>query len=373
MYYLIRIRWFNAFEVNYFPFRSCHSANGFNPKIAKAVQQIEYNHVYHRQVNICKRFAKNFFLLRPWFLRYIPKNGYPITINYIDTDPDNQSKKTILLLHNTPGSYYDYFRLIADFGRNYRIIAPNFPDFFHTLKTGCFWHSAEEKSEFIFDFLKDLNVKDIHCLITHSLSVYTASYIWLYSNEINYPNLHSICLLNPIGISKFSLKERMKMNLLSHASRSLILRKLTPQKWINVRRSPAQNIFARHETAFLIALTKNLSNYQNYELRLKTLSRLQIPSLFVFSSNDKLFPSFVYFEQLYHLAVDFDDFDVYEQYENNLIQTSDQRSWIKVVDFRAGGHYIHKTHPYLIHSYIDELLNIDKSNLIHQTNLIEDN
>lgn len=327
---------------------------------SKNIIEFDHSYAHSRVVNVCERFARRPVIFRPWFLRYIPKGGYPIKIDYIDTKPEaknneNEDFKTIVLLHGTPGSYYDFFRFIVDFGTKYRIICPNFPNFNHTIETGVFWHSAEEKSEFVADFLKDLNIKKVHCLIAHSLAAYTASYLWIYCNNDNYFKLNSICLLSPIGKYQFSSLQRLSMKMISQLSRLLAFR-IIPSGWLNLKKSPIQNIFSNNDLAAWKILTENLSNYKNYHIRLKVLHSMKIPTLFIFCSNDKLYSPLIYYDQLYQLQVDNNDFDIYEQYENNLIQKSENNSWIKVVDFRSGGHYMHSTHSYLIHSYIDELL-----------------
>ena len=130
---------------------------------------------------------------------------------------------------------------------------------------------------------------------------------------------------------------------------------------------PRTSILGNRHLAMWKALTENLSNYDSYHLRLRVLSgNLQIPTLFIYSSNDKLYPAIVYHNQLYELQVEGDEFDRYEHYENRLVQTAAidrSDSWIRVVDFSGGGHYLHNTHTHLIHSYIDELLN--RVNIAH--------
>lgn len=326
---------------------------------------IKFEESFARRVKlkICSRFAQKSTWLRPWFLRYIPKGGHEMIIDYIDTMPNaptDGSVKTIVILHNTPGSYYDFFHFISVFGKNFRIIVPNFPEFSQTLKTGHFWHSSEEKSELIFDLLKHLGIGCIDCLVTHSLSAYTASYIWLYSNDKDYIKLRSVCFLSPTSRFKYSLKERTRQNLIAFVSRWSVLRSLMPKSMIispNTQSKPVNNLSSKFEFFGWVSLTEKLSNYENYKLRLRALAHLKIPTLFVFSSNDQLVKPRVFYDQLFELNADIDCFDIYEQYENILVHASTDQSWIKVIDFRSGRHYIFNTHADIIHSYIDELIN----------------
>ncbi|KAJ6225022.1 hypothetical protein RDWZM_003567 [Blomia tropicalis] len=336
-----------------------------------SITTLNESFVRSTKVNVCGRFANRFTFLRPWFLRYIPKGGHPINIEYIDTMPnvpeDDDSIKTILILHGTPGSYYDYFKLLATFGNSHRIIIPNFPNFSYTMEKGCFWHSAEEKSEFIADFLRHINVKTIDCLMAHSMAAYTASYLWIYGNWANYFRLGSICLLNPVGLFKHRRKARLRLSLLVNICRLFALQQWIPMKQLLLPSSPkfgGSTLYNNWEISAWNALTLKLSNFENYHLRLSVLEHNKIPTLFIFSSNDRLYPSHVFYDQLFYLKVDYDDFDIYEQYENELIHASTDQSWIKVVDFRSAGHHIFNTHPDIVHSYIAELL--DRSKVVER-------
>lgn len=328
--------------------------------MSKSVSKINESFVKTLETNVCGRFGDSYSILRPWFLRYIPKGGHPMSIDYIDTKPDvdvnDNSIKTILILHSTPGSYYDFFRFIATFGEEYRIIIPNFPTFSYTMKTGCFWHSSEEKSEFVFDFLKQLNISQIDCLIAHSMAAYTASYLWIYANSNNYLKLKSVCLLSPMGKFSFTKKERLRLSLITNMSRSLSLRNLLPQKILHPDKVPAQNLFYNYELSTWRSVTLKLSNYENYMKRLRQLSIMKLPTLFTFSSNDKICSEDIFHQQIFELNATNEDFDIYEQYENILIQSSSNKSWIRVVDFQSAGHYMFNTHSEVIHSYIAELL-----------------
>lgn len=338
-----------------------------------AIAKFTDSYAHSTRIKVCSRFAKNSVLFRPWFLRYIPKDGHELSIDYVDTMPDaykNESVKTILILHNTPGSYYDYFNLLSTFGRTCRIIVPNFPNFNHTMQTGCFWHSAEEKSEFIVDFLKHLKVDTVDCLIAHSMAAYTASYLWIYANWSDYFKLGSVCLMSPVGMYKLQRREKLRLALMANLCRSVLFQKFLPGRWVNPSRLPAPKgtLSANFEIAAWKALTVHLSNYKKYHLRLRMLAHKQIPTLFTFSSNDSLYTPNVYYDQLFELGADSNNFDIYEQYENELIQSANDQYWIKAVDFRSSGHYMFNTHPEIIHSYISELLERSK---IVDTKLIE--
>lgn len=339
---------------------SCNPCIASFSSSTSLISRLSESYAHSTQVNVCGRFSRHSSLLRPWFLRYIPKGGHPITVDYIDTKPNGgDDVKTILILHGTPGSYYDFFKFLSTFGEMYRIIIPNYPNFTYTKESGCFWHSAEEKSEFTIDFLKHLNVDKVDCLISHSMAAYTTSYLWIYANWDTNFKLGSICLLSPVGMYKLKRLEKMRLSMIANMCRSSWLRQLMGKQLLSSSKlihKKTNSILANFEMAAWKALTLKLSNFSNYHLRLKVLADSQIPTLFTFSSNDKLVTPNVFYDQLFELGASADDFDIYEQYDNELIQSSSDENWLKVVDFRSSGHYLFNTHPDVIHSYIAELM-----------------
>ena len=114
-----------------------------------------------------------------------PSDGLTVNVEYVDTFADRNSKissdvKTILAIHGIPGYYHHFNELIKYFNKEprVRVIVPNMPDFSLTRKTMAFWHSNEERAQFIRDFLKAINVSTIDCLISHSAGIHPISQIW---------------------------------------------------------------------------------------------------------------------------------------------------------------------------------------------------
>ena len=117
--------------------------------------------------------------------RNSPSDGLKVNVEYFDTFNDNRHEiddnvKTILAIHGVPGRYHHFNSLIDYFGNDssVRVIAPNIPDFSLTRKTMAFWHSNEERSQLIRDFLKAINVSKIDCLISHSAGIHPISQLW---------------------------------------------------------------------------------------------------------------------------------------------------------------------------------------------------
>lgn len=104
---------------------------------------------------------------------------------------------TILALHGSPGSHNDFALLIDQFRHKCRVIAPNFPDFKITEKSRYFKHTADQKAEYIRNFLQAIDVKKIDCLIAHSAAVFPASYLW--SQQTPKLTINSVALFSTPG------------------------------------------------------------------------------------------------------------------------------------------------------------------------------
>lgn len=122
--------------------------------------------------------------LRPELYQYAPVNddGLQLRVNYADTALDSTEQtfeKVIVAVHGCPGYYTNFDSLIEHFRHTkVRVIAPNLPDFGHTRSTNTFWHSTEEKSAFLRDFLDQLGITTVDCLISHSFGIQTIAAFW---------------------------------------------------------------------------------------------------------------------------------------------------------------------------------------------------
>lgn len=118
--------------------------------------------------------------LRPEVYQFAPPEGLELTVDYADTASEGQEfEKVIVAVHGCPGYYTNFDRLIEHFRHSkVRVIAPNLPDFSHTRSTQTFWHSTAEKALFLKDFLRQLGVTTIDCLVSHSFGIQTIAALW---------------------------------------------------------------------------------------------------------------------------------------------------------------------------------------------------
>ena len=351
---------FTKLEFNLIKNRFKYNLNNLLIKRLNRGQSLLINdQVLHRMtVNTCGKIYGN-NLSKKWYLRYAPKTGIDVNIECVDTKPNDKTSPTIVALHGCPGSHMDFTQLIADFGTRYRVVVPNFPDFSLTDSTNTFWHSAQEKAQFVRDILKLLDIHSIDCLVTHSSAIFPASYLWLKDDQQNNDfKIKSLCLFSNPGPKWFTKKGVILSSVLVNISRvqqiRQYLRKIWTKKWTN--RLGLRNQISNYDNLALLLSTYYHSDTQTVDKRLKKLAEMQIPTLSVFSTKDKLFKDDIFYSLFENLGTNYEDFDVYEEYQNLLIQKSTNMRWIKVVNITGGGHYVFSTHWPLVYNYIEELL-----------------
>lgn len=113
--------------------------------------------------------------------RKTPLNGFDLSVSYADsalTSDPAAFDKTVVAVHGVYGYFSHFEQLFKHFhGSRVRVIAPNMPDFSHTVKHG-FWHSPTERGAFLEDFLLKLNVNKIDCLVSHSSGMVATAELW---------------------------------------------------------------------------------------------------------------------------------------------------------------------------------------------------
>lgn len=133
-------------------------------------------------VRTCVGIYDQLRLVRPWLYKNAPNDGLKLTVNYVDTwqNKNQPYNKIIVAVHGSADTYKTFGKLIEHFSnKNVRVIAPNLPDFGHTILTNySFWHSSQEKYHFLKDFLHHLDIKTIDCLLGHSAGILPVSALW---------------------------------------------------------------------------------------------------------------------------------------------------------------------------------------------------
>lgn len=130
----------------------------------------------------------------PKLYKNIPPEGVSLTVDYLDTGQSNRKfSKTLLAVHGMTDTYRTFTKLVEHYlDTDVRVIAPNLPDFTHTRKHN-FWHTSEEKILFLRNFLRQLNVDSVDCLVSHSFGVHANAGLW---NKVMLFGSFSILLTN---------------------------------------------------------------------------------------------------------------------------------------------------------------------------------
>ena len=141
---------------------------------------------------------------------FLLDNNTNLNLNHNNKQQD-YNYLTVVAIHGCPGNYNHFKQLINHYCNNslqqyqqlyhhqqkqqkqpshllppVRVIVPNMPDFTHTRylyhqyhcnnsNKNIFWHTTIEKTLFLQSFLCQLNIKQIDCLVSHSLGFQTVT------------------------------------------------------------------------------------------------------------------------------------------------------------------------------------------------------
>lgn len=143
-------------------------------------RKISTNLVKTVTVRTCVGVYPELRQLYPEYFSNAPDDGLDLAVNYVDTLVDDEDYDCVVVaVHGLSGNYTNFDQLIREFnGTKVRVIAPNLPTFSTTRRTKTFWHTTPEKEHFLRDFLIELNIKCIDCLISHSFGCQTIAALW---------------------------------------------------------------------------------------------------------------------------------------------------------------------------------------------------
>ncbi|CAG2113591.1 unnamed protein product [Medioppia subpectinata] len=334
--------------------------------------------VKHVKITTCGQLYERWKENKPLYER-APKNGLTLDVEYADNlsllnwDSDSCDTKLMVCLHGAPGSHSDFEAVIQHMTRlGVRVIAPNFPDYSVTIKTDIFRHSAEEKTEFIKDFLRAIGINRIDVMIAHSSAIYPTTMLWC---DQKGPRIESFVLLNPGGHRRIKA-----MRPVWYTEGGV---KVYQNKW-------GRTLFQIFGTAFLnitktvtvkadnmnnvilSASTMRYSRFKQLEEKLIKLRESKIPVLLVFSENDRLIEKEIFYEMAEILGANEDNISIYD--ENGCLEKDGSvDDTIKVVSFRSGGHYCFLKYTNVVNKACDQLLRTLDNKLIQNEVICDTN
>lgn len=110
------------------------------------------------------------------------------------------------------------------------------------------------------------------------------------------------------------------------------------------------------DNVMLSATVMRNSKCPRVSKQLEQLSQLGLPTLLVFSENDKLIEREIFYEMTRFMKLDPKNFDIFDNEGNIEISQSRKDDWIRVMVFKAGGHYAYSNYAKTVNAAVSELL-----------------
>ncbi|GIY35441.1 uncharacterized protein CDAR_239241 [Caerostris darwini] len=293
----------------------------------------------------------------------IPKSGVFATIRYIDTlesKDDNSHKrlKTVMCIHGIPGNYGVFSSLIKALSENgIRVIVPSFPDTLYLpgkFQDELFRHSVEEKTQIFKDFLKALKVSEVDCIVAHSSGIYPALQL------VRDPTLKVKCqVFFNTGGHKATVTMRpywfikLSTYLYLNSLGRIFLQKTGRFIMKYILRTPIRN--DNIDGICILAVTMFFSQFWKTEEIFVEVAKKKIPTLYVFSEDDKVVEKELTYEILSLLGASKENVNLYDK-EGKLEKKGKTLSWLKLLSFKEGSHYVFRKHPEICNQEVLELL-----------------
>lgn len=306
------------------------------------------------KVNACGELYAELRKTKPSLFGKAPENrGIDFEIHYYDSlellKPEQRSQApTICMLHGAPGHYKDFSSTINYFTAiNYRVIAPNFPEYSATFKHS-FRHSPRERLEFLLKFFQAIQIKQIDMLIGHSSAVYTM--FELLDHSVNSSDVSRKVTVRSIGLFStptYNLPSNMavtpfRMFTLKLFDYTLLRPIIVVLIHTFVKLQGIQNRVDRDKIDHLLiaASAVGYSDSDKVVGQLKILREHKVPTFVLIGCNDRLIPMKC-FEQLKNDLGIKNDKQVKHYNTNGEVERDVEYTdeLVEVSEFNSGGHY----------------------------------
>eukprot|EP00105_Crassostrea_gigas_P021274 XP_011440352.2 PREDICTED: uncharacterized protein LOC105337361 [Crassostrea gigas] len=212
---------------------------------------------------------------------------------YVDSHPDGvfcADLKTVVILPGSPGSHLDVLPLMRPLAKaGHRVITVNFPGYSETnpilaTQDFLFRGATDEKSDFILNFLKELNIDRVDLMVGLGSGCYpaldlAASQTWIKSLALVCPRGHRVFR----GITPYEQFERMARMYDNRMYRLLLILRLVIIKYIQ-RKWNMRHVPILHLMKYIV----EVANYQfeNMETNVFAVASRQLPVTYVYSGQD---------------------------------------------------------------------------------------
>ncbi|XP_054153582.1 uncharacterized protein LOC128952249 [Oppia nitens] len=316
-------------------------------------QSVNPNIVKNIQFETCGQLYDKLRQKSPRFYRNSPSTGVKVNVEYVDTFGESNAFgdniKTIVAIHGNPGHYKHFSGLFEYFsGKSVRVIVPNMPDFSITRQKMAFWHSNEERSQFIRDFLKALNVSTIDCLISHSAGIHPISLLWTNPQELT---IRSIGIFSPQYLSDRFFKINKFFAIFTTNKLGIaVMDWLKPHELLKGRSPMTYNSV---DEVLFFALVHSYIENTDYYKKLEVLKTMKLPTIVVYGESDKLVSKRNFEEFVERLGAQHKDFSIYSmdnQIEKDLNHIN---NWIKVLNLKSGGHFAYQKFSQIVGKHLE--------------------
>ncbi|XP_064480342.1 uncharacterized protein LOC135393924 isoform X2 [Ornithodoros turicata] len=309
-------------------------------------------------IQTCADLYKDWRRWKPGY-QNAPSQGIEVEVPYLNTGFDRHGTKwrdqpTVLLLHGAPGSYRDFPELIPYLDKHgANIISPRWPDLQLSYRTGTFWHSAEEKTHLLKDFLKAIKVDKIDLVIAHSSAIYPS--LNLLTKE-DMPNAKALALLAPAGHQTVrAIKPLPLMRAFAIHYTNPKYQNFMRRLGVGIMKFTRSPIKPNMEDAIMSLQTMIFSDYEQAGDKIKQIADSKLPMLIAFSESDRAINPYIISNMVRHIGTPDKDLWLYDG-DGNLVREGAKEDSKKVLLFKKGGHYLFKRHPEVINPAILQLL-----------------
>lgn len=286
-----------------------------------------------------------------------PPQGIEVPVRYLHTGLDrawDAGRPTVLLLHGAPGSYRDFTDLVPFLDRvGATVVSPTWPDLKLSYRVGTFWHSAEEKTHLLADFLRAINISKIDLVVAHSSAIYPSLNMM---TRPGMPAVGGLALLAPAGhqlvraIRPLPLMRAFAVHYTNPRYQGFMRR-----LGIAIMKCTRNPIKPNMEDAIMSLQTMIFSDYDQAGHKIQQVAESGTPLLIAFSENDRAINPEVIFNMVDLIGTRNEDLWLYDA-DGKLAREGAQEGSKKVLLFKKGGHYLFRRHPEVINSAILEWL-----------------
>lgn len=311
-------------------------------------------------INTCGRLYKIWRAERRHGYKQAPEAGAEISVGYMYTrmdrfeHEDRTARPLAVILTGAPGSYHDFRYTIPFLDRHgVDVLCVQWPDYKFTLQTGYWWHTSDEKTCLLVDLFKQLDVKTIDVLVSHSSGAYPAMQLAVEVPEVE---VNSLALLMPCSGSDISGVRRTSWinaygDWLLKVPGTFPVTALWFQMAMMISRHPSKR---RMDDVFFSYFSAAGVDNDRYYRQVASVLKRRLPMMVMISDTDKLISLEDY--QKFLLRLGCDPQKTWRYGEDGHLVSSGEPGPVKVIQLLKGSHYGFSRYSDICNNALLELL-----------------